>query len=176
MENLTHWKKNNDSRYISGEDLQGELKGLKREMVVVITKFEDADTFDQNTQSKAVRTGFFLKELNGKELYKPVILNNTNAKFCRQEFGSEFMEHWLNKPFILYAMADKRHGFVARFKKYYPPQISDVNALGVLSCATDLEQLGEYWKTLSAEEKKLPTVLALKEKLKTQFTTGEVTA
>lgn len=176
METLTHWKKNNDSRYISGEDLQGELKGLKREMVVVITKFEDADTFDQNTQSKAVRTGFFLKELNGKELYKPVILNNTNAKFCRQEFNSEFMEHWLNKPFVLYAMPDKRHGFVARFKKYYPPQISDVNALGVLSVATDLATLGEYWKALSAEEKKLPTVLALKEKLKTQFTTGEVAA
>lgn len=175
MEQLTHWKKNLDSRYISGEDLQGELKGLKKEMVVKISRFEDAETFDANTQAKGIKTGFFLTELNGKELYKPVLLNKTNATFCRNEFKSEFMEHWINKPFILYAMPDKRFNFVARFKKYYPPQISDVNALGVLSVATDLETLGEYWKTLTPEEKKLPTVLALKEKLKTQFTTGEIT-
>ena len=173
---LTHWKKNLDSRYISGEDLQGELKGLKKEMVVVITRFDDADTFDSNTQAKGVKTGFFLKELNGKELYKPVLLNKTNAEFCRKEFKSEFMEHWLNKPFVLYAMPDKRFGFVARFKKYYPPQISDVNALGLISVAKDLAQLGEFWGTLTPEEKKLPTVLALKEKLKLQFTTGEITA
>lgn len=174
MENLTHWKKNLDSRYISGEDLQGELKGLKKEMVVVITRFDDADTFDSNTQAKGVKTGFFLKELNGKELYKPVLLNKTNAEFCRKEFKSEFMEHWVNKPFTLYAMPDKRFGFVARFKKYYPPQISDVNALGVLSVAENLQQLGEFWATLTAEEKKLPTVMKLKDELKNKFTTGEV--
>lgn len=171
---LTHWKKNLDSRYISGEDLQGELKGLKKEMAVVITRFEDADTYDSNTQAKGVKTGFFLKELNGKELYKPVLLNKTNAEFCRKEFKSEFMEHWINKPFVLYAMPDKRFGFVARFKKYYPPQISDVNALGVLSVAENLQQLGEFWATLTAEEKKLPTVMKLKDELKNKFTTGEV--
>lgn len=163
-----------DSRYISGEDLQGELKGLKKEMVVVITRFDDADTFDSNTQAKGVKTGFYLKELNGKELYKPVLLNKTNAEFCRKEFKSEFMEHWINKPFVLYAMPDKRFGFVARFKKYYPPQISDVNALGVLSVAENLQQLGEFWATLTAEEKKLPTVMKLKDELKNKFTTGEV--
>lgn len=173
MENLTHWKKNLDSRYISGEDLQGELKGLKKEMVVVITRFDDADTFDSNTQAKGVKTGFFLKEVNGKDLYKPVLLNKTNAEFCRKEFKSEFMEHWINKPFILYAMPDKRFGFVARFKKYYPPQISDVNALGVLSVAKDLAQLGEIWNGLTAEEKKLPTVMKLKDELKNKFTAGE---
>jgi len=171
---LTHWKKNLDSRYISGEDLQGELKGLKKEMVVVITRFDDADTFDSNTQVKGVKTGFYLKELNGKELYKPVLLNKTNAEFCRKEFKSEFMEHWVNKPFTLYAMPDKRFGFVARFKKYYPPQISDVNALGVLSVAENLQQLGEIWSGLTAEEKKLPTVMKLKDELKNKFTTGEV--
>jgi len=167
---LTHWKKNLDSRYISGEDLQGELKGLKKEMVVVITRFEDADTFDNNTQAKGVKTGFFLKELNGKELYKPVLLNKTNADFCRKEFKSEFMEHWLNKPFILYALPDKRFNFVARFKKYYPPQISDVNALGVLSVANSLEQLGEIWNGLTAEERKLPKVIVLKDEMKIKLT------
>lgn len=163
---LTHWKKNNDSKYISGEDLKAGLKGLRNEMVVVIEKFEDAETFDQNNQNKVIKTGFWLKELNGTKLYKPVILNNTNATFCVKEFRSEFMEHWIDKPFVLYAQADKRHGFVARFKKYYPPAASDKEALLLLSKCSTLSDLQLQWDTLSVEEKKLPTVMAKKEALK----------
>lgn len=166
MSEKTHWKKNNDSRYISGEDLMSRLKGLKPEMHVVIDRFEDAETFDQTTQSKSVKTGFFLKELNGESVYKPVILNNTNAKFCVKEFGSDFMEDWLNKPLVVYAMPDKRHGFVARFKKYYPPSISDVNALTILNQSTSLIELQSNWSKLNKQEQALPTVMALKDKLK----------
>lgn len=170
MENLTHWKKNNDSRYISGEDLKSELKGLKKEMVVVISKFEDSETFDQKSQQKQVRTGFYMSEYpSGKPVYKPVILNNTNAAFCVKEFGSEFMEHWLNKPLVLYAQVDKRHGYVARFKKYYPPSISDTNALNVLNASTTIKELQENWGKISKAEQILPTVMALKEKLKTDL-------
>lgn len=162
----THWKKNNDSRYISGEDLMSRLKGLKPEMHVVIDRFEDAETFDQTTQSKSVKTGFFLKELNGESVYKPVLLNSTNAKFCVKEFGSDFMEDWLNKPLVVYAMPDKRHGVVARFKKYYPPSISDVNALTILNQSTSLIELQSNWSKLNKQEQALPTVMALKDKLK----------
>jgi hypothetical protein len=168
MEQLTHWKKNNDSRYISGEDLQGELNGLRKEMVVVIDRFEDAETFDQTKNAKAVKTGFYLKTLDGKAVYKPVILNNTNAKFCRLEFKSDYMEHWIGKPFILYAMPDKRHGFVARFKKYFAPaQVTDVEPLRVLSLSTTLDELKTNWDSLKPAEKLLPSVIAKKESLKT---------
>lgn len=167
METLTHWKKNNDSKYISGEDLKSGLKGLKPEMVVIIDRFEDAETFDQNNQKKIIKTGFFLKELNGTNVYKPVILNNTNANFCVKEFASEFMEHWLNKPFVLYAQADKRHGFVARFKKYYPPvTVSDTAALEILDKCKELSGLVLAWDNLTPVEKNLPTVMAKKEQLK----------
>lgn len=166
---LTHWKKWNDSRYISGEDLQAELHGLKKEMVVVIERFEDAETFDQASNQKAIKTGFWLKELNGAKVYKPVILNNTNADFCRKEFNSEYMEHWIGKPFVLYAKPDKRHGFVARFKKYYPPQVSDKNALTILALATNQEELKNAWLGLSATEKNLPTVINFKEELKAKL-------
>jgi hypothetical protein len=174
-ETLTHWKKNNDPRYISGEDLQdGEFigKGLKAEMVVTISHFEDTDTFDQNKQAKTVKTGFWLKEYpSGKPVYKPVILNNTNAAFFIKEANSPFMEKWLNLPVILWAMPDKRWGHVARFKKYYPPVKADAdkNALELLNKCTTLAELGETWTLLSASEKKLPTVLALKEKLKSEL-------
>jgi hypothetical protein len=176
MEKLTHWKKNNDSRYISGEDLQhGESigKGLQREMVVAIVSFVDSETFDQNNQSKIMKTGFNLVNFEtGEALYKPVILNNTNGDFCVKEFGSEFLEHWLNKPFILFAKPDRRHGFVARFKKYYPKaSATDTNALKVLNASTTIEELAENWKKLSSAEQKLPTVSAKKDELKATLNT-----
>ena len=170
----THWKKNNDSRYISGEDLQHGVnigKGLRPEMVVVIDKFEDSETFDQNNNAKIIKTGFFLKEHpSGKALYKPVILNNTNGQFCVGEFGSEYMEDWIGKPFVLYAKPDRRHGFVARFKRYYAPNnTSDADALLLLSKCSTLTDLQTAWESLSAEEKKLPTVMAKKEELKSKL-------
>jgi hypothetical protein len=172
VETLTHWKKNNDSRYISGEDLHNGIimgKGLRPEMVVFIDSFEDVKTFDKKQKEEIIKTGFNLTELNGSKLYKPVVLNNVNASFCIKEFKSEFMEHWLNKPLVLYAMPDKTHGFVARFKKYYPPAISDVNALTILNQSTSLSELQANWSKLNKQEQALPTVMALKDKLKTSL-------
>ena len=171
MTEKTDWRKNLDSRYISGEDLHGELNGLKREQVVVISRFEDAETFDQNKQEKSVKTGFYLSDLNGRGLYKPVILNKTNAKFCEKEFNSRFMEDWLNLPFVLYAMPDKRFGFVARFKKYNPPpKTTDKRALELLKLCDTKEKLSDCWlNVLTIEERNFPTVIAEKERMKTVF-------
>lgn len=170
METKTHWKKNIDSRYISGEDLKSGLKGLKPEMPVYVDDMKDSPTFDQSTQKEVTKTALWLKELNGNKIYKPVILNVTNAKFFAKEFQSDFIEDWYNKPVVLYAAPDKRFGHVARFKKYYPPaKVTDANAIAVLTSAGTLEELGQKWGSLTGEEKKLPTVLALKESLKTQL-------
>ena len=167
METLTHWKKNNDSRYISGEDLKASLHGLAPEMNVFIKKFEDAETFDQKSQNKLIKTGFYLCDLNGKDLYKPVILNNTNADFCRKEFKSDYLEHWLNKPFTIYAKPDARHGYVVRFKKYYAPAtVSDVEAIKKLESSTTLEELKKNFLSLSKEEQKLISVVSKTESLK----------
>lgn len=128
MENKTHWKKNNDSRYISGEDLKNGLNGLRPEMNVVIEKFNDTETFDQSKQAKAVATGLFLKEIGGAALYKPTILNKTNAKFLVKELGSEYMEDWIGKPVTIHAVADSRHGYVVRFKKFSKPVLQQGTA------------------------------------------------
>jgi len=184
METKTHWKKNNDSRYISGEDLHSGLKGLKPEMVVEIVSFEDTETFDQNQNKQIVKTGLNLKEHQGGKVYKPVILNNTNAKFLVKEFASEFMEDWIGKPIVLYAQADRRHGYVARFKKYYAPKqtqqplpqqpkVSQEDiALIVeqLDLITELEQLKKYWDGLSIAEKNVAEILTAKENAKTRLT------
>jgi hypothetical protein len=119
----TLWKKNLDSKYISGEDLQLSNKGLKPEMVVTIERFNDDKTFDKQKNSDVIVSALYLKEVNGATLYKPVVLNRTNAKFFVKETGSDFMEDWLNKPVIVYAQKDSRHGFVVRFKSYVKPNL-----------------------------------------------------
>lgn len=113
----THWKKNSDSAFIAGEDLQASLKGLKPEMKVEIVRFSDAKSFDQNKQVDKVVTSLFLAS-DGKELYKPAVLNKTNAKFLIKEFGSEYVDDWIGKPFTMYAQKDPRHGYVVRFRKW----------------------------------------------------------
>jgi hypothetical protein len=121
METKTLWKKNLDSKYISGEDLQLSNKGLKPEMVVVIERFNDDKTFDKNKNADVTVSALYLKEVGGASLYKPAILNRTNAKFFVKETGSDYMEDWLNKPVIVYAQKDSRHGHVVRFKSYVKP-------------------------------------------------------
>ena len=70
-------------------------------------------------------------------------------------------------PFVLYALADKRHGHVVRMKKHYAKStVSPANGLAVLSESTTMKELGENWGKLSAAEKNLPVVLAKKEALK----------
>ena len=170
METLTHWKKNNDPKYISGEDLKDGIainKGLQPEMVVTIVGFEDKETYDQNNQTKVLKTGLFLKDENGKQVYKPLILNNTNAKFLINESKSEFMEHWIGIKAVLFAMPDKRFGHVARFKKYTQPvQVDETAAKVKLSKATTLPELQTSWTSLSAAEQANPAVIAEKERLK----------
>jgi len=167
----THWRKNLDPRYVSGEDLKSSLHGLRPEMVVCVSDMKDALTFDQSTQKEVTKTSLWLTDLATKQqIYKPVILNVSNAKFFAKEFNSDYIEDWYNKPVVLFAMPDKRFGHVARFKHYYPPaQVTDTAALAVLNKASSITELGELWVSLSPEEKKLPTVLKLKDELKAKL-------
>jgi len=167
----THWRKNLDPRYISGEDLKASLHGLRPEMVCCVTEMKDAPTFDQSMQKEVTKTSLWLTDLATKQLiYKPVILNVSNAKFFAKEFNSDYIEDWYNKPVVLFAQPDKRFGHVARFKHYFPPaKATDTEALAKLNACTTQDEFKAAWSTISAEEKKLPTVLALKDQLIEKF-------
>lgn len=171
----TPWRKNLDKRYISGEDLLNGVelkKGLRKEMVVTLAKFQDAPAFDQKLQKEVDKTALYLREYpSGTPLYKPALMNVENGEFLSKEIGngSMFIDDFdTTKPFVIYAKPDRRHGHVARFKKYYQPMAAaaDKNALEVLSKATTLAELGTAWASLTPAEKNLPTVLAKKEELK----------
>lgn len=163
----THWKKNNDSKYISGEDLNAELNGLKKEMDVEVVAFEDVKTYDQNQNEKITKTGLYLKEVGGQQLYKPLILNNTNAKVLAKVANSPIMEDWIGQKVTLFAKADSRFDWVARLKKYVEKNTTNPKpALEKLGKCKDLKSLQEAWTKLKPNEQSLPEVLAKKEELK----------
>lgn len=120
---MTHWKKNIDSKFISGEDLIASLNGLKPEMVVTLTDQKDAKTFDQKLNADVVKTSLYFTDQGGKALYKPAILNKTNAKFFEKETGTPEMESWYGRTVVMFAQKDSRHGHVVRFKSYIKPTL-----------------------------------------------------
>ena len=120
---MTHWKKNLDSKFISGEDLISGLNGLKQEMIVTLIDQKDDKTFDKNKSSDVVVTSLYFKDQTGKQIYKPAILNKTNAKFFEKETGTPEMESWYGRTVVMFAQKDSRHGHVVRFKSYIKPSI-----------------------------------------------------
>ena len=168
-EQLTHWKKNNDSTYISGEDLHEELNGLKKEQTVIISRFLDGEAYDQKLKSNVVKTVIMLKTEDGKEIYKGTILNAKAVDFLLAETGSPYLEKWVGVKCVMFAQADKRHGFVVRFKKYYAPPVDVTQALARLEKAEDMQELGAAWSTLSQAEQRNAQVIKLKEELKKQL-------
>jgi len=159
----THWKKNIDSNFISGEDLHDSIKGLKPTMDVVVERFDDRETFDQNTQSSIQKSALYLKEINGTSLYKPVLLNKTNAQFFEKLTGSGFMDDWVGYKATLVAQADRRHGHVVRFKRYVEPKNIDPKpAIDAIKKCKSLDDLKQCWIDLSDDEKSIPQVQAAK--------------
>lgn len=127
---INDWRKNIDANFISGEALHDSLYGLKPEMVVTYSREQEKEAFDQNQNKKKVVTGIYLKDINGKELSKPLIANKANGNFLYKEFGTHNMDEWpKDKPFTLYAQAHPRFVWVARLKKYSRPkmEIGDAN-------------------------------------------------
>ena len=167
----THWRKNNDSNYISGEDLFNELQGLKKDFPVMLKTFKDGETFDSNSQSKTIKTVLHFTDLNGVDLCKGVLLNNTGAKFFCKEFKSEYIEDWIGKPCNIFAQADRRHGQVVRFKKYYKPVVKvDIpGAELILNSCADMDSLVKAWSSLSTQQQGNAVIINLKDSLKTTF-------
>lgn len=168
---MTSFKKHIDNRYISGENLKfgiEEQKGLKPEMVVYFHSFNDGDTYDQQKQEKIIKHVIYFTDCEtGEKLKKGVLMNKSHADFLKRELagGKDSMEEIdKNTPFVLFAEPHRRFGYVARFKKYFAPQVSDKRAIDLLNNSKDL---AKTWTTeLTQEERAINSVLNLKNKLK----------
>lgn len=163
-----HWKKNNDSTYISGEDLHASLKGLRPEMDVELVGFGDVETYDPNISEKTQKTGLVFKDLKtGENLRKALILNNSNAEVLTKITGTPYMNRWVGVKVTLFAQADKRFDWVARIKKTPVRNNTDPKPiLEKLNKCKSLAELQKAWSSLKPNENTLPEVVSLKEDLK----------
>jgi hypothetical protein len=113
-----------------------------------------------------------------KEPIKPLVLNATNANTVRKlAGGSTNTDNWNNVLVELYIDSSvKMKGQIVggvRIKQTKPIinkiEITDKNAIEILSKSTTLEELKNNWLSLSKEEKELQTVLSKKDELKTKL-------
>lgn len=88
--NKTHWKKNYDYRFLSGDEIEKEL-------TVTISKVSDEEVFNPSSNSKEKAVAAYFKGAK-----KGIIINKTNAKTISKVVGSVYVEDWVGKKIIIY--------------------------------------------------------------------------
>lgn len=159
------------------------LAGVDVEMIVAdkgkcVLTIQDC-FFDKGVNVSGNKTdGYFI---NFKEAVKPMVVNSTNRKTIanivkvKKELSSvdsRNIGNWNDVAIELYfdptiKMMGKVTGGIKVKAESPIPNISDSNALKLLNSAKTLKELVTLWTSLSVSEKSLPSVLALKENLKT---------
>lgn len=121
--------------------------------------------------------GYFI-EFVEKDV-KPMVLNSGNRKVIAsivkeatkcESTESRNIANWLgHKIELIFDPSVKMMGQVVGGIKVVPPvivEVSDIDPLAIIRASNTVAELQANWAQLSLEEKKLPTVLAEKEKLK----------
>ena len=124
--------------------------------------------------------GYFLEF---EENVKPMVVNSINRKtisnIVKMNKGCTAVEsrnigNWIGQTIELVfdstiRMMGKNTGGI-RVKPTSPiPNVDDKKALELLNTSKTLQELQENWSKLSKQEQKLPTINALKDKLKTNL-------
>lgn len=135
--------------------------------------------YDKNVNVSGNKTdGYFLEFV---EDVKPMVINSTNRKTVASVLkiknkcsGAESRNigNWIGlKIELIFDPTIKMMGKITggiKVASISPiPKISDENAKKLLNDCEDLKNLPKVWESLSVDERKLPTIIALKDKLKT---------
>src|ERR1700753_1068402 len=91
MENLTHWKKEFDYKFLGAHDL---LPEETRTLTIKETKNENVKGADG--KEKECLVAYF------EEKSKPMILNKTNCKIIEKVYNTPYREKWNGKQIIVY--------------------------------------------------------------------------
>lgn len=159
------------------------LAGVDVEMIIAekgncILTIKDA-YYNTNVDVSGNKTdGYFLEF---EENVKPMVVNSVNRKtisnIIKMNKGCSAVEsrnigNWIGQNIELIfdssiKMMGKNTGGI-RVKPTSPiPNVDDKKALELLNTSKNLQELQENWSKLSKQEQKLPTINALKDKLKT---------
>lgn len=161
------------------------LAGVDVEMIIAekgdcILTIKDA-YYNTNVDVSGNKTdGYFLEF---EENVKPMVVNSINRKtisnIVKMNKGCTAVEsrnigNWIGQTIELVfdstvRMMGKNTGGI-RVKPTSPiPNVDDKKALELLNTSKTLQELQENWSKLSKQEQKLPTINALKDKLKTNL-------
>lgn len=161
------------------------LAGVDVEMIIAekgqcILTIKDS-YYNTNVDVSGNKTdGYFLEF---EENVKPMVVNSINRKtisnIIKMNKGCTAVEsrnigNWIGQTIELIfdstiRMMGKNTGGI-RVKPTSPiPNIDDKKALELLNTSKTLQELQENWSKLSKQEQKLPTVNALKDKLKNEL-------
>ena len=161
------------------------LAGVDVEMIIAekgkcILTIKEA-YYNTNVDVSGNRTdGYFLEFSEG---VKPMVVNSTNRKIIASIIkiknkctGAESRNigNWIGLQIELVfdpdvKMMNKKTGGI-RVSPISPiSTISDKNGLAILNTSKDMDGLLSNWNKLSKEEKTLPSINALKEKLKNDY-------
>lgn len=97
-QNKTHWKKHFDYRFLSGDELDGEI-------TVTISRVVDEEVFNPSSNSKEKALAIYFEKAK-----KGIVLNKTNAKTIAKVVGSPYKEDWIGKKIIIYPKQGKFFG------------------------------------------------------------------
>ena len=163
------------STHLAGVDVEAFILE-KGKCIVTIAKAY----YDKNVDVCGRKTdGYFIEF---KEDIKPMIVNSTNRKtiatICKNKLNVSTSESrnigkWIGLQIELYfdekvKMKGEEVGGIRVKQMAHIPEISDKNAIEILSKSNNLNELKENWSKLTKEEQTLPTVIALKDKLKNE--------
>lgn len=163
---LTHWKsKLTDVNWIGTHVLPDS-----KDITVTLLKVEWVEKAIVMGQAKPTFVAYFAEN---PYFSKPMLLNKTNLKRITKITGTAMIQKWtaLNIKVVLCQEMDKAIGggkdWALRIKQYIEPvAVTDDQALLFLSKCNTLTDLQMAWDSLTAEEKKFPSVMAKKEELK----------
>lgn len=99
MEQLTHFKKLLNPKYLGSHDLEPD-----KEYPVIIERYNKEEVIG-DAGKKSDKTICYFK--GGQ---KGLILNATNLKMMSKVLGSKYIEHWIGKTVILKVVQEKAFG------------------------------------------------------------------
>ena len=159
------------------------LAGVDVEMIIAekgncILTIKDS-YYNTNVDVSGNKTdGYFLEF---EENVKPMVVNSVNRKtisnIIKMNKGCSAVEsrnigNWIGQNIELIfdssvRMMGKNTGGIRVKPTSLIPNVDDKKALELLNTSKTLQELQENWSKLSKQEQKLPTINALKDKLKT---------
>jgi hypothetical protein len=164
------------STHISGVDVEIMIAEGKSTVLTIREAYYSTDV-DVNGKKTA---GYFLEFM---EDVKPMCVNSGNRKIIANivktkkslsSTESRNLKNWVGEKIELYfeenrSFSGVKTGGIGIVPTSPIANISDVNGKKILNTSQNIDELKVNWEKLTAQEKTLPTIVALKELLKTKL-------